>query len=78
MADLDRRLRRLERPAGRNAGYAVLFCEAGETAADAWSRQHPGKPLPLVPVVTVGWLPAGDLAPEAWAAWARGGDDGRA
>lgn len=75
MLDLDRRLRKLERPAGRDAGYEVIFVAEGETLEGAWSRQNPGEPLPTVPVVTVGWLPAPDPSPEVWAAWPRGGGD---
>lgn len=75
MADLDRRLRRLERPAARDAGYVVVYRDNGESLEDAWSRQNPGEPLPTIPVVTVGWLPAPDPSPEVWAAWSRGDED---
>ena len=55
MSDLFRRLRRLERPAGRDAGYEVIFVAEGETLEGAWSRQNPGAPLPTVPVVVLHW-----------------------
>lgn len=75
MLDLDRRLRRLERPAGAHAGYEVIFVAEGETLEGAWSRQNPGAPLPTTPVVVLHWEGSQEPTTEEWAAWSRGGED---
>jgi len=76
MTDLNRRLRKLERPAGHCAGYEVIFCQEGESDEEAWLRQHPGESFPSGPLVIVGWASCDNLSMEQWAAGARGGGDG--